>query len=134
MRVFKPTYTKKTGKKNRTSPTYHVAFKDHRDTRRCVMAFTDKAASTELGRKVEKLVALVGAGERPDPQLARWIEGMPPHVRDKLAGWGLITDRVNAASMPLTVLDDDGKLVGLISRSHILKALIENDEDCYIHH
>ncbi len=29
---------------------------------------------------------------------------------------------------------DDGKLVGLINRSLILKALIENDEDCYIHH
>lgn len=29
---------------------------------------------------------------------------------------------------------DNGKLVGMISRSRILKALIENDEDCYIHH
>ena len=29
---------------------------------------------------------------------------------------------------------DNGKLVGLINRSLILKAIIENDEDCYIHH
>lgn len=29
---------------------------------------------------------------------------------------------------------DEGKLVGLINRSHILKALLENDDDCYIHH
>lgn len=29
---------------------------------------------------------------------------------------------------------DNGKLVGMISRSSILKALIENDEDCYLHH
>ncbi len=29
---------------------------------------------------------------------------------------------------------DDGKLVGLINRSLILKALLENDDDCYIHH
>ena len=28
----------------------------------------------------------------------------------------------------------DGKLVGLISRSHILKALLENDQDCYLRH
>lgn len=28
---------------------------------------------------------------------------------------------------------DDGKLVGLINRSLILKALLENDDDCYIH-
>jgi len=27
---------------------------------------------------------------------------------------------------------DNGKLVGLISRSHVLKALLENDEDCYL--
>jgi CBS domain-containing protein len=29
---------------------------------------------------------------------------------------------------------DDGKLIGLINRSLILKAIVENDEDCYIHH
>ena len=29
---------------------------------------------------------------------------------------------------------DNGKLVGMISRSRILKALIENDEDCYLRH
>jgi DeoR family transcriptional regulator, catabolite repression regulator len=28
----------------------------------------------------------------------------------------------------------EGKLVGIISRSHILKALLENDQDCYLRH
>ncbi len=28
----------------------------------------------------------------------------------------------------------DGKLVGVISRSHILKALLENEQDCYLRH
>ncbi len=28
----------------------------------------------------------------------------------------------------------DGRLVGVISRSHILKALLENDQDCYLRH
>lgn len=29
---------------------------------------------------------------------------------------------------------DNGRLIGVISRKDILKALVENDEDCYIHH
>jgi CBS domain-containing protein len=29
---------------------------------------------------------------------------------------------------------DNGKLVGVISRSRILKALLENDDDCYLRH
>ncbi|MFT6790806.1 MAG: CBS domain-containing protein [Cellvibrionaceae bacterium] len=28
---------------------------------------------------------------------------------------------------------DSGKLVGLISRTDVLRALVENDDDCYIH-
>lgn len=28
---------------------------------------------------------------------------------------------------------DDGKLVGMISRTDVLKALVENNEDCYFH-
>ena len=105
MRVDKPTYT--VGGKLRRSPNYHVFFTDHLDTRRRIVAFTDKQASDELGRKIEKLVALVGAGERPDPQLARWIEKMPPHVRDKLAEWGILNERASAATKPLTVHLDD---------------------------
>ncbi|NIB41313.1 CBS domain-containing protein [Pseudomaricurvus alkylphenolicus] len=29
---------------------------------------------------------------------------------------------------------DSGKLVGIINRSHILRALLENEQDCYIRH
>ncbi|WP_045859313.1 CBS domain-containing protein [Teredinibacter purpureus] len=29
---------------------------------------------------------------------------------------------------------NEGKLVGLLSRKHILTALVETNEDCYIHH
>jgi predicted transcriptional regulator len=29
---------------------------------------------------------------------------------------------------------DNGKLVGVIKRSQVLKALVDNDEDCYLHH
>ena len=116
MRVFKPTY-KANGQRG-TSPRWHVAFRDHRDARRRVVAFTDKSASTEMGRKIEKLVALVGAGERPDPQLARWIEAMPPHVRDKLSEWGLINDHMSAASMTLAVTETITKRNGRKAPNH----------------
>lgn len=29
---------------------------------------------------------------------------------------------------------DNGKLIGVISRSRILKALVDNDDDCYLRH
>ena len=100
MRVFKPTYTAPDGRRRALS-RYHIAFRDHLDTGRRVVGSTDRAASIELGRKIEKLVAHVGAGERPDPELGRWIEKMPPRVRDKLAEWGVLNERTSAASKPL---------------------------------
>ena len=65
MHVFKPKYTKNGS--HRISRRWHVQFRDHTNTRRRLLAFTDKAMSEELGRKVVKLVATVAAGERPDP-------------------------------------------------------------------
>ena len=41
MRTYKPTYT--TNGKQRTSPRYHVEFKDHTGVRHRLVAFTDKA-------------------------------------------------------------------------------------------
>ena len=99
MRVFKPLSTSR-GKRRR-SPHWHVSFKDCREIRQRVVAFGDKGASEELGRKIEKLVALVGAGERPGPELSRWIEQMPGHVRTKLAAWGILNERTASASKPL---------------------------------
>ena len=118
MRVNKPTYT--VGGKLRRSPMYHVFFTDHLDTRRRIVAFTDKQASDELGRKIGKLVALVGAGERPDPELARWIEKMPPHVRDKLAEWGILNERASAAMKPLADHLDDFR-ASLLARGNTIR-------------
>ena len=107
MRVFKPTYI--VDGKRCTSPRWHVAFRDNRDTRRRVTAFTDKAQSEELGRKIVKLVATVGVGERPDVQLVKWIEALPPSIRDRLASFGLLNERLASASRPLTEHLDDFK-------------------------
>ena len=53
MRIYKPTW-KKNGE-TKTSPRYHVVFRDHTNTRRRLAAFADKTLSEELGRKAERL-------------------------------------------------------------------------------
>ncbi len=100
MRVYQPKYTK--NGERRVSPRWHVEFRDQTGTRRRLLAFTDKAMSEELGRKVVKLLATVVAGERLDPDLARWIERTDTDIRRKLTEWGILSQRATASSRPLS--------------------------------
>ena len=59
--------------------------------------FRDKAATDELGRRVQKLVVLRATGGEPRPELREWINGLPVKVRDKLAMAGLIDERSQQA-------------------------------------
>lgn len=67
----------------------------------------------------------------------------PPSVR-KIMQPDVLTVAANASIVELaqTMLREkpkvypvlsEGKLVGVITRRHVLQALIENDEDCYLH-
>ncbi len=105
MRAFQPTY-RRNGEQH-TSPTWHVRFKDHRNIWRRVPAFTDKAMSEELGRKIDKLVATIANHERPTGDQARWLENLRPDIRDRLARWRVIDDRMSSASKPLTAHVND---------------------------
>ncbi len=55
-RVFKTTYTDRKGKP-REAAKWYVEFRDHLDTVSRLPAFASKAASEEMGRNLEKLVA-----------------------------------------------------------------------------
>ncbi|WP_347329570.1 CBS domain-containing protein [Marinimicrobium locisalis] len=66
----------------------------------------------------------------------------PPSVRTVMTADVLtVTPSTSIVEMAQTMLHQkpknypvvsDGKLVGIITRQHILQALIDNDEDCYL--
>ncbi|HUT95671.1 MAG TPA: site-specific integrase [Thermoguttaceae bacterium] len=69
-------------------------------TRR-IPGFADKALTTELGRKLEKLVATRALGEQPGLELTRWLESLRPRMRQKLTDIGLLDSRTVASGKPL---------------------------------
>ncbi len=105
------------------SGKWHVDFQDARGEWRDLPAFTDKSASEKLGRRCELLAETVAGGDRPDADLAKWIEGLRSEHRDKLAAWGLIDERVSAASKPLakweTAKDRGGKETRRLVGGHL---------------
>ena len=100
MRIARPTYTKD-GRRQKSN-RWHVHFRDHRGVWRRLPALTDKAASAALGRRFEKLAAMRYAGESPTDDLARWLEGLLPEHRQKLAAWGMLDEGARLLTDPLT--------------------------------
>ncbi len=101
MQVFKPTYRLLSGELRRSS-IYQVRFRDRKNVRRQVLAFMDKAASEELGRRLDQLVATVVSGVVPDAAMRKWLEGLSPALRKKLLDWELLEPGASALSTPLT--------------------------------
>jgi integrase len=106
MRVFKQKYRDRQGKL-KDSAKWYVEFKDHTETVRRIPGFTDKKITEELGRRIEKLVALRVMGNAPDPDLARWLESLPNELRDKLTKHSLLDSRTVAGGKPLAEHLDD---------------------------
>ncbi len=105
MRVFKPTRKDTLGA---TVPysRWYVEIRDHLERVRRMAAFSDHGASEQLLRKLERLVMLRAVGERPDRELARFLEGLPDRMRGKLAEWGLVEAHALVGSRPLSALLD----------------------------
>jgi integrase len=100
MRVFKTTYKDRNGQ-TQESAKWYIEFRDHQEIIRRLPAFTDKKQSEELGRKIEKLVAYRSTNDQPDLALSRWLETMPPSLREKLAEIDLLDPQRIAASKAL---------------------------------
>lgn len=101
--IYQPSYKAANGKPKR-STTWHVSFNDHTRTPRRLTGFADKRATVEYARKVEALVGFRVAS-RPvesDPELARFVQGLPDDVREKLSGWSILDGAAAASQVELS--------------------------------
>ncbi len=78
----------------RTASKWYVQFRDQNGRRRRLPAFSNKAASMELARKIEQLVDYFRAsGGAIDPTLQSWIAELPRDTADSLVRIGVIDAR-----------------------------------------
>ena len=100
MRVFKTTYKDRKGH-TKEAAAWYVEIRDQLDTVRRLPAFQSKAASEEMGRNLEKLIAYHKAsGGQCDPALTRFLAGLPARTREKLVAIGLLArDRIATAKL-----------------------------------
>ncbi len=100
MRIVRPKYRARDGSQ-RVSPCYHVYFTDHINVKRRLMACTDRAASNAWANKLGRLVSLRQADEKPDADVARWVDGLDDDTRAKLCEWRLLDSRAIKTTLSL---------------------------------
>src|SRR5437016_113178 len=107
MRIFKTTFKNRKGR-TQEAARWYVEFRDQLDTVRRLPAFESKAASEEMGRNLDKLVAYSKAsGGQTDPALTRFLAGLEARTLASLVKIGLLApDRVAVAKPLLAHLDD----------------------------
>ena len=106
MRLFKATYKNRDGQKCK-SQKWYLDFSDHLVRRHKIPAFESKRQSEALGRQVEMLISCKVAGQRPDAEQQRWLEGVPDKLRQQFVKIGLLDSKRAAAGKPLIKHLDD---------------------------
>lgn len=119
MRVFRATYKDKNGKKRR-SGAWYVEIRIDGQKRR-FPGFTDKRATEELGRRVERLAAIRASGGVIGADTQTWIENLPARTRDYMLKTGLLDAAADAAARPL-MAHVDGFKEYLIHEQHDTEA------------
>lgn len=89
MRLFKQSYKDRRGVQQESSKWYGE-FRDHGQQIRRIPLMNDRAASVEVGRKIERLVALRASGDAPDLDLSRWLMVGPQQITRTLVKWGIV--------------------------------------------
>ena len=102
MRVFRSTYKDRRGQTQQTQRWY-AELRDHEQVIRRFPGFTSKAATAEMGRNIERMVAYHrSSGGQLDPALVGWLETIPLRLRDRLCKIGLIDPQRAGAAKLLT--------------------------------
>ncbi len=90
MRVFKRSYIdKKSGKREPTKRYYVEFYNEHTELRHRLPAYSDKASSEEVGRRLERLSALAASKQEPPRELRVWLEALPPSMQKRLLAFAL---------------------------------------------
>jgi site-specific recombinase XerC len=110
MRIYKPKWPDGRGG-YKTCGKFYIELRATAGTVLRFPAFRDEASSTELGRKIARLVALNASGTAIDPTLAAAIQKFPPRLRARLEKHGLVDARRSSAARPIA------ELVGEFQRS-----------------
>ena len=100
MRVFRSSYKDRNGRTRKTARWY-IELADHLGTRRRIPGLSDKRQTETLGRRIVDLVNLRAGGATLPPDMTRWLEELPPRLRDVLARHGLLDAGRCAALRPL---------------------------------
>ena len=87
--------------RRKLSSRWYAVWVDFSDTLRRLPLFEDRKASDELARKIDRLNSVRASGDTMPPELARYVETMPPAARAKLAEWGILSAAKVAAGEPL---------------------------------
>lgn len=79
------------------SSKWYAVFQDYAEVLRRLPLFADRRSSDELARKIDKLNSIRASGDTIPPELSRFVETMPPAIRNRLAEWGILSTTRAAA-------------------------------------
>ena len=99
MKLRKMTYTQ--DGKRKLSEKWYAVWVDFSETLRRLPLCEDRKAAEEAANKINKLNQHRANGENLPPELARYVENMPPALRDRLAEWGILSIARAAAGKAL---------------------------------
>ena len=124
-RIVQPVYTDKRTKEQRRSDTYHVAFRDHLNRRQSVAGTTRENVTRKIAERVGELVECRRNGEGPGGKLQRWVEALPPKLRERLEAMELIDRQAVHAGKPLLAhLDGTTDAEGKVTMPGFRQALL----------